>query len=257
VLGGLGAVVTGGGRGIGAAVARRLSEAGASVVLAARTKSEIEAVADEIRALDRQAWAVACDLTDEGAVRRLGKAADGHLGSVDILAHCAGEAASAPFRKITLEDWDRILAASATSAFLCAREFVPGMVERGGGRAVFVASFAGLKGARYVAHYAAAKHAVIGLVRSLALEVEETGVAVAAVCPGYVDTDMTERTLAVVQEKAGLGREEALAAILGTTGQTRLLTPDEVAGTVLALCAGAANEVDGRVVVLNPGSDGA
>src|SRR6185503_14040649 len=144
------------------------------------------------------------------------------LESVDILVCSAGAGASAPLAKITLAEWNRMLTVNATGTFLVMREFVGDMVARQWGRVVAVASIAGLQGGKYIAHYSAAKHAVIGLVRSVAREVEGTAVTVNAVCPAYVDTPMTERTIASVQTRSGLSREEALAAVLATIGQERL-----------------------------------
>ena len=252
ILSGRGAVVTGGGRGIGEAVARALAEAGARVMVAARTAGEVDRVASDLRDRGADAWAVSCDVTEEHEVRRLGEAARGKLATVDILVNNAGAGASAPLGKIALDDWNHMLAANATTTFLCTREFAPAMAGRGWGRVVNVASVAGLEGAKYVAHYSAAKHAVVGFTRSVALEVAGTGVTVNAVCPGYVETPMIERTLAGVQARTGKPREEALAMVLGTTGQDRLVTPGEVASAVLALCGDAASETNGETIVLNP-----
>ena len=126
------------------------------------------------------------------------------------------------------------------------------MVARGFGRVINIASLAGLEGARYVSHYCAAKHAVIGFTRALALELAGSGVTVNAVCPGYVSTPMTERTLANVQTRTGLARGEALAAVLATTGQDRLIAPEEVAAAELALCLDAADKTTGEAIVLRP-----
>lgn len=253
-IAGRGVVVTGAGRGIGAAIAAAFAAAGASVVVAARTPGELERVAERLRTGGARAWAVACDVTDEGGVRRLGEAARTHLGAVDVLINNAGASASAPLARITLEDWNRMLAVNATSAFLCTREFAPEMAARGWGRIVNVASRAGLAGARYVAHYCAAKHAVIGLTRSAALELTGTGVTVNALCPGYVDSPMTARTLANVEARAGLSHERALAAVLATTGQERLIAPEEVAEAALALCEDAAASRTGEAITIGIGS---
>jgi NAD(P)-dependent dehydrogenase (short-subunit alcohol dehydrogenase family) len=233
-LSGRGAVVTGAGRdgGIGAAVARALSEAGATVVAAAHADS---------------------DVTDPASVRNLGETARRRLGTVDILINNAGVAGSAPVQKITPLEWERVMAVNATGTFLCIREFLPAMLTHGWGRIVNVASVAGLEGGKYIAHYSAAKHAVIGLTRSVALEVAGTGVTVNAVCPAYVDTPMTQRTLETVQAKTGLARDKALRAVLDSVGQARLLTPDEVAAEILALCRDDALNRNGEAVVLPAG----
>ena len=211
-LAGRRAVVTGGGRGIGRAIASALADAGAAVVVAARSENEIQRVAGELRDRGVRAIAVTCDVTDEASVQRLGAEVRAQWGGVDVLVNNAGDGAAAPLAKITLEDWNRMLAVNATGAFLCAREFAPAMAEAGFGRIVSIASVAGLVGSRYVAHYTAAKHAVVGLTRAIAAEYAGTGVTANVVCPGYVDTPMTERTVANVQARTGRSPEAALAA---------------------------------------------
>ena len=252
-LDGRAAVVTGGGRGIGAAIARALAEAGAGVVVAARTAAEVEKVAASLRERGGNAHAVACDVSDEKSVKRLGEAARYHLGAVDILVNNAGASSSASLSKTTLKEWNRLFLANATTTFLCSREFTPGMVERRWGRVVNVASVAGLEGAKYIAHYSAAKHAVVGFTRSIAIELASTGVTANAVCPGYVDTQMTDRTLAIVESRAGLSHDMALEAVLRTTGQERLITPEEVAAAVLGLCMEDAGSVTGQTIQLRGG----
>lgn len=251
-LEGRGAVVTGGGRGIGAAIASALVDAGAGVVVAARSAHEIEAVAARLRERGARAWAVACDVSDEDSVHRMAESARGCLGALDILVNNAGASGSAPFAKITLAEWERMLAVNATGTFLCTRELVPAMIGRGWGRVVNIASLAGLEGGRYVAHYSAAKHAVMGFTRSVALELADTGVTINAVCPGYVDTPMTEQTLANVEARSGLSRDRALATVLATLGQESLLSADDVAAAVVGLCHD--EEANGRTVVLGPGA---
>ena len=229
------AVVTGGGSGIGAAVAHELAREGASVLVAARRTDRIERVATEIRGIGGKAWAVHCDVTDAASVNDLAKAAARHAGAVDILVNNAGVAHSAPLTKTTLDDWNRVLAVNATGTFLCTRVFMSGMLERKRGAIVNVASVAGLEGGRYIAAYAAAKHAVIGLTRSVAAEVEGTGVTCSAVCPGFVDTEMTEESVDRVVEKTGKSPADALEALLASASQRRLITAAEVAEAVLTL----------------------
>jgi len=247
-LAGKGAVVTGAGRGIGAAIARALAHEGARVALAARTAEEVERVAGALRQDGADAWAMRCDVIDQESVRALALAARERMGAVDILINNAGQAASAPLHRITLEDWNRMLAVNATGTFLCTREFLPDMKARGWGRVVNVASISGLEGARYIAHYCAAKHAVVGLTRAAAAEAEGTGVTVNAVCPAYVDTSMTERTLSNVEARTGLSRGEALEAVLETSGQSRLITAEEVAEEVIVFCGEGAKNRNGEAV---------
>ncbi len=253
-LEGRGAVVTGGGRGIGAAIARALADAGASVVVAARTSGEIERVAAELRDRGARAGAVACDVADEASVKRLADEARRLVGAIDILVNNAGASAGAPLAQITLAEWTRLWDANATSTFLCTREFLPAMLERRWGRVVNIASIAGLGGAKNIAHYAAAKHAVVGFTRSIACEVTGSGVTINALCPGYVDTPMTDGNVAKMQSRRGVSREEAVAAFLATTGQDRLIAPEEVAAGALALCRDDANDANGRAIVLGGGA---
>jgi NAD(P)-dependent dehydrogenase (short-subunit alcohol dehydrogenase family) len=246
------AVVTGGGRGIGAAVARALAGAGARVVVAARTREEVERVADELRRGGAEAFASAGDLTRETDVQALGAFAREKLGAVDILVNNAGGSSSGPLHKITLEEWNRVLAMNATSTFLCSREFAPAMVARAHGRIVNLASIAGLEGARYVAAYCAAKHAVVGFTRALAADLADSGVTANVVCPAYVDTPMMARAIENVRARTGKSADEALAAVLATTGQDRLIAPDEVAARVLELCLETSSRTSGEAIVMRP-----
>jgi NAD(P)-dependent dehydrogenase (short-subunit alcohol dehydrogenase family) len=258
-LAGRGAVVTGGGRGIGAAIARALVAQGAVVVVSARTAAEIEAVAVALRAAGGAAWAIVADVTDEMSVRSLAREARrlfaGAHAACEILVNNAGDAVSASLPKVTLAEWNRILAVNATGTFLCTREFAGAMMAHGRGRIVNIASTAGLRGGKYIAPYAAAKHAVVGFTRSIALELAPHGITANAVCPGYVATPLTERTIANIRARTGLGREEAIAAVLRTTGQPRLVAPEEVASAVLAVCLDGAAGTTGETIVLD-GRDG-
>ena len=245
------AVVTGAGQGIGAAVARALAGEGAAIVVAARSTDRIERVAKEIVKAGGKAWAITCDVTDPASVHNLAQAAGRRGGgAVDILINNAGAAHSAPLAKTTLEDWNRVLAVNATGTFLCTQAFLPAMLLRKQGSVVNIASVAGLDGARYISAYAAAKHAVIGLTRSVAAELEGTGVTCNAVCPAFVDTDMTKESVARVVAKTGKNPDEALRAILASAGQERLVTVDEVARAVLELCDPNGERPNGAAVTL-------
>lgn len=252
-LTGKAALITGGGRGIGAAVARALAEAGAVVAVAARTKAEVEGIASELRAGGCAAWAIGCDVADPESVAGMARAAAEALGRVDILVNAAGIAHAAPLAELALADWNRLFAVNATGTFLCTQAFLPGMLERSWGRIVNVASVAGLAGARYIAAYAASKHAVVGFTRSVAAEVAPRGVTANAVCPGYVNTSMTEASLVRIVSRTGRSRDQALQALLDTSPQRRLIEPEEVAHVVLALCDERARGVNGQAIVLDGG----
>lgn len=254
-LAGRGAVVTGGGRGIGAAIARRLAAAGAAVVVSARSTDEIEAVASELVDAGHRAWAVTCDVTDPEAVAALEARATELLGkAADILVNNAGIADSAPLARIGLEDWNRIFAVNVTGTFLCTQAFLPAMVERAWGRVVNIASVAGKMGFPYISAYAASKHAVVGFTRAVAAEVAAHGVTVNAVCPGYVETDMTHDTVERITGKTRLTEEEARQSLAAMSPQNRLFSAEEVAHLTVSLCEPLAAGIHGQSLVLDGGA---
>lgn len=251
-LTGVHAVVTGGGSGIGLAVARRLSDEGCAVTLIARGRERLEAAAAALPG----GFAAAADVSDERAVARAMAAARARFGDPAILVNNAGQARSAPFLKTSRIDLDAALAVNLTGAFLCAQAVLPWMLECGFGRIVNVASTAGLKGYAYATAYVAAKHGLVGLTRALALEVAGKGVTVNAVCPGFVDTDMVAAAVEVIVAKTGRTPEQARAELARSNPQGRLVTPDEAADAVAWLCSREAGAVNGVALPVAGGEIG-
>ncbi|MFV0490620.1 MAG: SDR family NAD(P)-dependent oxidoreductase [Pseudorhodobacter sp.] len=236
-------LVTGGGSGVGADLARGFARAGAEVVVSGRRAAPLEAVAGDLPG----ARAIPADVTQEASIKALFDAA----GPCDIVIANAGVAESALFTRTTLDQWNATVAVNMTGTFLTFREGLARM--EGWGRLIAVASTAGLKGYGYVAPYAAAKHGVMGLVRSLALEVARRPVTVNAICPGFLETEMTERSIATIMEKTGKDRAEAKAALTRPNPQGRLFQPAEVTATALWLCSEGAEGVNGQGVAISGG----
>ena len=252
LLAGKHAVVTGGGRGIGAAVAAALAEHGATLTLMGRDQARLDAQAYAL-APRSEVHAVTVDVADADSVAGAFSRAEAGAGPVHILINNAGVAASAPFGRTDLAVWTRMLEVNLTGTYLCCRQVVPGMLERGFGRVVNVASTAGLTGYAYVTAYCAAKHGVVGLTRALALETARSNVTVNAVCPGYTDTDMVGEAVANIVRKTGKTDSEARAALVSRNPQQRLVRPEEVANAVAWLCLPGAEAITGQAIAVAGG----
>ena len=251
------AFITGGGRGIGRAIAALFAREGARIFVVARTASEIERVASEIRSErgERAAAHTACDVADSRAVARAFEEASEFFGrKPDILVNNAGIAESAKITDSTDEFWQRHLAVNLSGTFYCMRAALPDMVERGWGRIINVASIAGKTGAPYIAAYSASKHGVLGLTRSVALEVATKGVTVNAVCPGYVDTEMTTRAVENIEAKTGRSAADSLASIKRMSPQNRLVTSEEVAALALLLASEDGRGITGQAINIDGGT---
>ncbi|MEJ8850420.1 SDR family NAD(P)-dependent oxidoreductase [Variovorax rhizosphaerae] len=245
------AVVTGAARGIGAEIARTLAADGARLTLLGRQRDTLQRLADQLPGSGH--FIAVADVADQASVTAAFAEARAALGPVSILVNNAGQAESAPFLKTSLDLWQRMLAVNLTGSFLCAQAALPDMLEARRGRIVNIASTAGQRGYAYVAAYTAAKHGVVGLTRSLALEVARKGITVNAVCPGYTDTDILRDSVANVVAKTGRSADEAMAEFASVNPQQRIVQPGEVANAVCWLCGEAAASVTGQSISVSGG----
>ena len=243
------ALVTGGGSGVGRAIALALAEAGVDVTICGRREAQLAAVAAE----NARVIPLPADVTDEGSMAELYEKAEDERGPFDIVVANAGIAHSSPAHRTTLADWQRMLDVNLTGAFLTVKPALAGMMARKAGRIVFVASTAGLKGYSYVAPYVASKHGVVGLMRALAAETATTGVTVNAVCPGFVETEMLEESISRIVEKTGRSAEAARTSLAATNPQGRFVQPEEVAAAVLWLAGEQARSITGQAISVSGG----
>lgn len=242
-------VITGGGTGIGAAIADHMAVLGTSLTLMGRNQERLTQKATSLP----QAVAVTVDITDAEQVKKAFQEATEIFGPVDILINNAGAAQSSPFASIDAAHWQEMLSVNLMGAFYCTQACLPGMKKQKWGRIVFIASTAGLKGYAYVAAYCAAKHGVIGMMRALALETAQAGITVNAVCPGYTETELVQRTLQNIVAKTGRTEEEALAELVAVNPQKRLIQPQEIAKTVAWLCAPSSDAITGQSLAVAGG----
>jgi 3-hydroxybutyrate dehydrogenase len=248
-LAGRHALITGGGTGIGAAAAEHLHAAGAKVSLLGRRLEPLQRIAERL-----SGYAVSCDVTVPEEIAKAFEEARALNGPIDLLIVNAGIAESAPFHKMTRESWDRIIGTNLTAAFECSRAAIGDLLQSDNARLVFFASVASLRGVPYAAHYAASKHGLLGLMRSLAAEYAKTNLTVNAVCPGYVDTPMTDQSVARVSEITGRSEDQARSAITNMNASGRLVDPQAIGNVIAMLCLPLSRDINGAAITIDGGT---
>ena len=247
------AIVTGGGRGIGAAIAEELARLGANLTLMARGLDVVARHSRDIASrYGVRTAAVECDVSDEASVKKAFSQAREQLGEAYILVNNAGQAEAARFQEMKGELWDRMIAVNLTGTYLCTQQVIPAMLAAKSGRIINIASTAGLKGYSTISAYCASKHGVIGLTRALAAELVKTPITINAVCPGYTDTDMSAAGVKKLMA-SGKSEEEARYLITRTIPRGTLITPQEVANTVAWLCSPGASAITGQSIAVAAG----
>ena len=248
-LNGRHALITGGGTGIGAAAAEMLHAEGATLSLLGRRMEPLLAVTERLGGA-----AIGCDVTDREQVRKAFDEARTRNGPIDVLVVNAGIADSAPFPKLQRDSWDRIIATNLTAAFDCAQAAIGDLATSANGRLVFVASVASLRGVPYAAHYAASKHGLLGLMRSLAVEYAKTNLTVNAVCPGYVDTPMTDQSVRRVTDITGRSESDSRSIITNMNASGRLVDPNAVGQAIAMLCLPISRDINGAALTIDGGT---
>lgn len=245
--------ITGAGRGVGRATALRFAAAGYAVAAAGRSDATLRQLGDDLATSGSRLEPFVCDVTDRASVHRAVKEAEQRLGPIDVLVNNAGVAESVAFASMADELWDRMLSVNLTGTYLCTRAVIPGMFERRSGRVINIASVAGRKGFAYSAAYCAAKHGVVGLTRALAIEAAPKGVTVNAICPGWLDTDMTRESIERIVRTTGRSAADARSALERMNPQRRLIEPDEVAALAVYLAGPDARGITGQTLGVDGG----
>lgn len=243
------AVVTGAGRGIGAAIADKLHDLGAQLTLMDIAAEHLKVKCEELPG----ARSFTVDATDAAAVKQSFNDAADQSGPVAILVNNVGVGASAPFTKIDNDNWRWMMDINLNSVFYCTQQVLPAMMENGWGRIINMGSTAGVKGFAYIAAYCTAKHGVIGLTRALAIETARSGITVNAVCPGYANTDLLEKTITNIMEKTGMSRDKAEDSLKANNPQGRFIEPYEIANTVAWLCLPGSESITGQSIAVAGG----
>jgi 3-hydroxybutyrate dehydrogenase len=243
------ALITGGGTGIGAATAELLHGAGAKISLLGRRIEPLQEVAAKV-----DGAAIRCDVSIPESITAAFEEARAANGPIDLLIVNAGIAESAPFHRMTRESWNRIIGVNLTGAFDTVQAGLPDLLKTEDARVVFIASVASLRGVPYAAHYAASKHGLLGLMRSMAAEYAKSKMTVNAVCPGYVDTPMTDQSVARVSEITKRGEDDARSAITNMNASGRLVDPAAIANVVLMLCLPLSRDINGAAVTIDGGT---
>lgn len=248
------ALVTGGSKGIGRSIALTLAGAGADVAVSARNLAELEAIAGEIEALGRQSLALTCDVTNSQQVEQMAATITKSWGGVDIVVNNAGIAKSHKFLGHPDELWHQLLAVNLTGVYYVSKAVTPYMVEQKWGRIINIASITSKVGAAYIAAYAASKHGVLGLTRTLAIELMKYNITVNAICPGYVDTPMTEANVKNIAGRTGMSQEKARQTLANMNAHGRLIAPEEVSAVALLLAQDIGNGITGQAINVDGGT---
>jgi NAD(P)-dependent dehydrogenase (short-subunit alcohol dehydrogenase family) len=247
------AIVTGGGRGIGAAIATALAAEGCSVAISGRTISYLEKVAAAIRQMGRESLAVVCDIADPASVEELFRKVIEKWGKLDILVNNAGESQSELLARLPLETWNRMMAVNLTGTFLCSQQALKVMLPRKSGRIINIASTASKIAFRYAGAYSAAKHGVLGLTRAMALETATSGITVNAICPGWVETEMAQKAVDMISAKTKVSPEKAKEYLASDCPQKRIIQPEEVAFATVFLACDETRGITGQGINVDGG----